>query len=107
MPRCSWKSRSSAWTYINKRQNKEGTVRAKFFRQKPDGPELIGTIELKDGRLIADPPDAPSLRMALDEDIRKYETSGRITLLNSKLHAEEFIKELPMEYHGTYFWAEL
>jgi|GEM_PF-7039480 len=80
---------------------------AHFFRQTPKGPQAIGTIRMTEGRLVADPPDAPALRMALDEPVRRYEDDGQVVLLDAKLHPEAFLEALPKQYHGTYLWAEL
>jgi hypothetical protein len=81
------------------------TVR--FFRLREDGPEVIGTITLQDGVLVADPPDSVALRNVLSDEVWIYPMTDDPPLkLNAIDHPKEFLEGLPKQYgHGSYFWA--
>jgi hypothetical protein len=75
-----------------------------FYRQRPDGPEAVGVIELVDGRLIAEPPDSIALTNVLAEPVWLPEGDGW-RFIYPDTQPEEFLKALPTMYHGSYFWA--
>ena len=76
-----------------------------FYRRKPDHSQVIGTISLVDGKLVADPADSIALTSALAEPLSVYQEDGPPKLINPKTHPKEFLKAMPRVYHGTYFWC--
>ena len=80
-------------------------MKVRFYRQRPDGPELVGAISLINGVLIADPADSIALTSVLAEPLSVYQEDGPPKLINPKTHPKEFLKAMPRVYHGTYFWC--
>jgi hypothetical protein len=67
----------------------------------------LGDLVLRDGRIVADPPDVPALLFALNEPVRIENAQGRMVTFDSKWHPKQFLKALPKAYgHGSYFWCE-
>jgi hypothetical protein len=77
----------------------------KFFRLKEAGAEVIGTISMKKGVLVTDPPDHPTLRNVLDDEVRVYD-GDEVHMYNAIHHPNEFLANLPKMYRGTYFWCK-
>ena len=78
------------------------TVR--FYRQRTSGPEEIGALVLRGGRIVAEPPDSVALKNVLDEPVWLPEGDGW-WFIYPDTQPEEFLQALPMQYHGSYFWA--
>ena len=82
----------------------------RFFRLRSEGVEIeveiVGTLRLQDGRLVADPADSPALHHVLHQEVRVHHDDGSVTILDSKIHPEAFLRALPPQYHGSYFWCE-
>lgn len=82
-------------------------MRVTFYRQRPTGKDKIGSIALKDGALVLDPPDSIALQNVLDQPVRVFDGDGNaIHTIESGLNPKMFIENLAKQYIGTYFWAE-
>ena len=79
-------------------------MKVRFYRQRPTGSEEIGAIVLREGILVAEPPDSIALNNVLAEPVWLPEGDGW-RFIYPAIQPEEFLKALPIEYHGTYFWA--
>lgn len=66
----------------------------------------LGTISMKEGQLVASPPDEVALRNVLNDVVRVDRGSDPPLILNAIDHPTEFLEHLPKEYHGSYFWAK-
>jgi hypothetical protein len=77
-----------------------------FYQLKEKGPEIIGTIALKNGILVAAPADSVPLRNVLRDVVRVEQGPGEPPLkLNAQQHPDAFLAALPKAYVGTYFWC--
>jgi hypothetical protein len=87
-------------------------TRIRFFALRTSRPgggvETVGDLVLRDGRIVADPPDSISLRNVLADEVWVHGRGEDPPLkLNATDHPKEFFEHLPKEFgHGTYFWAE-
>jgi hypothetical protein len=79
------------------------TVR--FYRLRPGGPEVIGTLTLKDGVIVANPADTIALTNILAEPLSVYQEDGPPRLIDHQVEPEAFLEALPKVYHGSYFWC--
>jgi hypothetical protein len=84
-------------------------MKVRFFSRNTTtgGVDDDGTITLKGGQLIADPPDSISLKNILAEDVWVHQLNGEPPIIfNSIHHPKEFLQGLPKQYgHGSYFWC--
>ncbi len=80
-------------------------MHVRFYEQRPDGPEEVGALVLRDGRLVAEPPDSISLNNVLAEPVRVDQGSKPPLWFDPVRQPQEFLRALPTAYHGTYFWA--
>lgn len=67
-------------------------MKVHFYRQRPTGREEIGALVLRDGILVAEPPDSIALNNVLDEPVHHDDGAGKVTILDAKLHPEEFLR---------------
>jgi len=61
---------------------------------------------LRDGRIVAEPPDSIALTNILAQPLCVYRETGPPRLIAHQAEPEAFLKALHSVYHGSYFWAE-
>lgn len=80
-----------------------------FYRRIDDGDETeetIGTISMRDGRLVATPADAVALHNVLEDEIWVHRGDKPPLILRAAQHPQEFLENLQKEFgHGSYFWC--
>lgn len=77
-----------------------------YCRNEQAETETVGTIELRDGHLIPDPPDSVLLKNVLDDEVWIDRGADPPLILNATHHPEAFFHALPKQYgHGSYFWC--
>jgi len=78
----------------------------RFYRLTDEGTTVIGDMMLRDGQIVLDPPDQPTLRRMLDEPHEEpnFETGQPITF-DPKTQAAAFLKSCLRMFHGSYFWC--
>jgi hypothetical protein len=77
-----------------------------YYRDDHALTQVEGTITMKDGVLVANPADSVALRNVLQSDVRVYRADDAVEILKAALHPAEFLKALPQQYHGSYFWCK-
>jgi hypothetical protein len=78
-----------------------------FFRRGDGGEETIGTIEMRNGKLIATPADSTALQNVLDDEVWIDQGQNAPLKFNAIHHPKEFLAALPKQYgHGSYFWCK-
>jgi hypothetical protein len=80
-------------------------MKVRFHRQRPTGGEEIGVLVLREGRIVAEPPDSVALNNIVNDQVHLYGENGDRRRLDATLNPDEFLTALPAHYHGTYFWA--
>ena len=78
----------------------------KFFSRGDHGVQVEGTITMKDGVLVADPPDSLTLHNVLNDNVRIDCGEDPPLVFNAIHHPKEFLEALPKQYHGSYFWCK-
>ncbi len=62
--------------------------------------QLVGSFQWDGQRLSVNPPDSRRLRSMLNESVYNFERE-----VDPKKEPEEWLKALPIMYHGSYLWA--
>jgi hypothetical protein len=79
----------------------------RFYRMTDDGTATIGDMILRNGQIVLDPPDQPTLQQMLDEPHAEpnFETGQPITFdpINDPV---PFLKSCVRVFRGSYFWCK-
>lgn len=81
-------------------------MKVRFYHLVDGEAEAIGSISMKNGRLVADPPDSQTLRNVLTEPLEVWQEDAPPKSIDPLAEPEEFLKGCVATYRGSYFWCK-
>ncbi|MDR4467086.1 MAG: hypothetical protein MRJ68_02160 [Nitrospira sp.] len=79
----------------------------RFYKLTETGAERIGEMILREGQIILNPPNQPTLLDLIESPYEDFNAmTGERRLIDQKADPEAFLKSCLRTFRGSYFWCK-